>query len=134
MPEPTPRCMHFHIFLQIYSCVLLEEFKFTNFFHWSHKVLEAFESCGFSNFVVVITSISNLIVCKHAESAFGCLNGVQSNNTTHIFLLYKIFVMCINIPHDLEEQRVMHLILMTKKMIVLNQMFYKITLHKFNDG
>jgi hypothetical protein len=75
-----------------------------------------------------------LIVCKHAKSAFGCLNGVQSNNTTHIFLLYKIFVMCINIPHDLEEQRVMHLILMTKKMIVLNQMFYKITLHKFNDG
>ncbi len=61
-------------------------------------------------------------------------NGVQSNNTTCIFPLYKIIIMCINILHDLEEQCVMHLILMKKKVVILNQMFYKITSHKFHDG
>jgi hypothetical protein len=134
LAQTNPSLHALSYLLQIYSRVLLEEFKFTNFFHWSHKVLETFESCGFSNFVVVVTSISNSIVCKHAQNTFGCLNGVQSNNTTCIFLLYKIVIMCINILHDFEEQKVMHLILMTKKVIALNKMFYKITSHKFDNG
>jgi hypothetical protein len=118
MPKPTPLCMHFHLFLQIYSCVLFEEFKFTNFFHWYHKVLKICKSCGFSNFVLVVTSISNLIICHHAKSFFAGPNGIQSNNMTCIFFLSKIVVMCINIFHDLEEQWVMHLILTTKSFCI----------------
>jgi hypothetical protein len=111
--QPLFACNFIFFSKSIHVCCLRNSSSQTFFI--GHKVLEVFESCGISNFVVVVTSISNLIVCKHAQSTFGCLNGVQSNNTTCIFLLYKIVVMCINILHDLEEQRVMHLILLTKR-------------------
>ncbi len=74
-------------FFQIYSRRLLEEFKFINFFHSFHKLLERFQNCCFSNFVVVITSVNNLIVCKHAQRTFACL--MEFNPTMpHAYFLY----------------------------------------------
>lgn len=71
--------------------------------------------------------------CNHQQ--LGCmqacafLDGVQFDNTTCIYLLYKINVVCIDVIHDAEEQCVMHLISMMKKLIVVDRMFYKIISH-----
>jgi len=58
------------------------------------------------------------------------LDGVQFDNTTCIYLLYEIIVMCINVIHDVEEQCVTHLISTIKKLIVVD----KNNLIEFNYG
>jgi hypothetical protein len=56
------------------------------------------------------------------------LDGVQSNNTICIFFLYEMTIMCTNV-HDAKKQYGTHSILMTKKPIIVDQMFYKIISH-----
>jgi hypothetical protein len=58
------------------------------------------------------------------------LDGVQFDNTTCIYLLCEIIVVCIDVIHDVEEQCVTHLISMMKKSIVVDQNNFT----KFNYG
>ncbi len=92
-------------------------------------MLQAFECCVFSNFAILIIGISSLAICKHAHCTCAFLDGAQFDNTTCIFLLYEIIVVCTNVIHDAKEQCVTHSISMTKKFIIVDQMFYKIILH-----
>jgi hypothetical protein len=100
--QPLFACTFIFFSKSIYVCCLRNSSSQTSFIGLT-KYLKYLKSCGFSNFVLVVTSISNLIFCKCAQSSFVGPNGIQSNNTTCIVFLYKIVVMWINIFHDLRS-------------------------------
>jgi hypothetical protein len=70
-----------------------------------------------------------LAICKHAHCTCAFLDGGQSNNTTCIYLLYEITIMCIDVIHDVEEQCATDSILTMKKSIIVDRMFCKIISH-----
>jgi hypothetical protein len=87
-------------------------------------MLQTLECCALSNFAILIAGVNNLAMQKCAF-----LDRAQFNNTTCIFLLYEILVVCTYVIHDVEEQCVTHLLSTTKKQIVVDRMFYKIIFH-----
>jgi len=121
--------IHSQLLFQVYLCGFPKKNLFKDFLDYFHKMLQTLKCRAFSNSAILIASINNLAICKHAHCTCAFLDGAQFDNTAFIYILYKMIAICTDVIHDVEEQCVTHLIPMMKKPIFVDWMFCKIILH-----
>ncbi len=84
--QPPFICIHSHLFLQIGLCWLLEKFGLENFPDCSHKMLETFMWCVFSN--LTIHHMHQQLDCMQACLKHLCIFESSSSLEHHTHLSF----------------------------------------------
>lgn len=63
----------------------------------------------------------------HSNNTF--LQSKQTHGATNVLLLHEVSITCIHKVHNLEQQKVPHQVTMTKFLVIIDQVSYKVVTH-----